>query len=170
MTDWRDGCRCAQCVALRNAGVSIRRFIERLAAEDAMKDSDSALRLDAEVRGARLGDRPTEEAKAPKTGPDSLYGNAFARMLADDFAKQPMASAKAVDELFIENDKLRAEIVRLCASLKAEQTMCGRPDTRTVRRCAEVLATFYRAPLSMSSVQPLLTLAEELNPSLKGRK
>ncbi len=34
-------------------------------------------------------------------------------------------------------------------------------------RIAAILATFYRAPLSMSSVQPLLTLAEELNPGLK---
>ena len=32
---------------------------------------------------------------------------------------------------------------------------------------SNILATFYRAPLSMSSVQPLLHLAEELNPALK---
>ena len=38
------------------------------------------------------------------------------------------------------------------------------------RHIADVLATFYRAPLSMSSVQPLLTLAEELNPGLKESK
>lgn len=36
-------------------------------------------------------------------------------------------------------------------------------------RIAEILATFYRAPLSMSSVQPILMLAEELNPNLKER-
>lgn len=39
----------------------------------------------------------------------------------------------------------------------------------TLDRVRVVLATFYRAPLSMSSVQPILTLAEELNPSLKER-
>lgn len=31
---------------------------------------------------------------------------------------------------------------------------------------AETLAAFYRAPLSMSSVQPILDLAVRLNPSL----
>lgn len=65
--------------------------------------------------------------------------------------------------------KLRAENSRLRASLQMEQ-LTWAPDTRTVRRCAAVLATFYRAPLSMSSVQPLLALAEELNPSLRETK
>lgn len=32
---------------------------------------------------------------------------------------------------------------------------------------AQTLADFYRAPLSMSSVQPLLDLAVKLNPSLR---
>lgn len=39
-----------------------------------------------------------------------------------------------------------------------------------LQRIAAILATFYRAPLSMSSVQPLLDLAVELNPSLKETK
>jgi hypothetical protein len=34
---------------------------------------------------------------------------------------------------------------------------------------AQTLADFYRAPLSMSSVQPILELAERLNPSLRDR-
>lgn len=33
-------------------------------------------------------------------------------------------------------------------------------------RIKQVLADFYRSPLSMSSVQPILDLAVELNPSL----
>ncbi len=37
----------------------------------------------------------------------------------------------------------------------------------TLRRVAKVLADFYRAPLSMSSVQPILDLAVELNPELQ---
>lgn len=37
------------------------------------------------------------------------------------------------------------------------------------KRIAAVLATFYRAELSMSSVQPLLALALELNPELVER-
>jgi hypothetical protein len=40
-------------------------------------------------------------------------------------------------------------------------------DSQMVCKASAILATFYRAPLSMSSVQPLLTLAEELNPGLK---
>lgn len=38
------------------------------------------------------------------------------------------------------------------------------------KRIAAVLATFYRAELSMSSVHPLLALALELNPDLVERK
>jgi len=38
------------------------------------------------------------------------------------------------------------------------------------RHIAEVLAAFYRGELSMSSVQPILALALELNPSLQERK
>jgi hypothetical protein len=37
-----------------------------------------------------------------------------------------------------------------------------------LQQIARVLRIFYLSPLSMSSVQPLLTLAEELNPGLKG--
>lgn len=37
------------------------------------------------------------------------------------------------------------------------------------KRISAVLATFYRAELSMSSVQPLLALALELNPDLVER-
>lgn len=38
------------------------------------------------------------------------------------------------------------------------------------KRIADVLATFYRAELTMSSVQPILALALELNPELVERK
>jgi hypothetical protein len=34
----------------------------------------------------------------------------------------------------------------------------------------EVLSAFYRAPLSASSVQPVLTLAEQLNPALNAQR
>jgi hypothetical protein len=37
-------------------------------------------------------------------------------------------------------------------------------------RIRRILAEFYRAPLSMASVQPILDLAVELNPELKERK
>ena len=38
-----------------------------------------------------------------------------------------------------------------------------------VRRIAAVLRAFYLAELSVSSVQPILCLAEELNPDLRTR-
>jgi len=64
------------------------------------------------------------------------------------------------------SDEIEAgRVQRFAARLAADQPQS--PDARRVRHCAEVLATFYRAPLSMSSVQPVLTLAEELNPGLK---
>lgn len=37
-------------------------------------------------------------------------------------------------------------------------------------RIAEILANFYRAPITMSSVQPVLDLAVELNPHLRSTK
>lgn len=37
-------------------------------------------------------------------------------------------------------------------------------------RAKVILAEFYRAPLSMASVQPILDLAVELNPELKENK
>ncbi len=46
--------------------------------------------------------------------------------------------------------------VEMVAALKAQQG-----------RIAAILATFYRAELSLSSVQPILDLAVELNPDLK---
>lgn len=38
------------------------------------------------------------------------------------------------------------------------------------QRIATILATFYRAPLTISALQPILDLAVELNPSLKENK
>lgn len=43
-------------------------------------------------------------------------------------------------------------------------------EAEKVKRIARILADFYRAPLSMSSVQPILDLAVELNPELKENK
>lgn len=39
-----------------------------------------------------------------------------------------------------------------------------------LQRVNNALTTFYRAPLSMASVQPILDLAVELNPDLKESK
>lgn len=119
---------------------SVPRFIERMCA------GGSAL-------------SPTDPLWLAANGP---YGDVFTRMVADECAREPLATARAIDALISENDTLRAQL--------ATERATWAPDTRTVRRCADVLAAFYRAPLSMSSVQPLLALAEELNPSLKGHQ
>lgn len=37
-------------------------------------------------------------------------------------------------------------------------------------KISQTLATFYRAPISMSSLQPILDLTVELNPALKETK
>lgn len=153
MATGRDWCGCCQCVAFRNQGASIRRFIERLHAEDAMKDT-----------------------QVPKSGPGAPYGNVFLRTLADEFANEPKACAEAVEKLFIEHDKLRADLDRQRAineSLRIEHGQRNKEDAifrADRKRTAAVLATFYRSTLSMSSVQPLLALAEELNPSLRETK
>lgn len=53
---------------------------------------------------------------------------------------------------------------------RAVDTAADAIIARRFKRVAAVLATFYRAPLSMSSVAPILALAEELNPGLKETK
>ena len=56
----------------------------------------------------------------------------------------------------------------VCVMEQYEQSL-NAPEPVTLDRVRDTLAAFYRAPLSMSSVQPILTLAEELNPSLVQR-
>lgn len=53
--------------------------------------------------------------------------------------------------------------------LQSLETISAKTDTLLTerKRIAQVLADFYRAELSASSLQPVLTLAEELNPSLR---
>ncbi len=54
----------------------------------------------------------------------------------------------------------------------AMQTLIGHLDALMGERqeIAQVLATFYAAPLSMSSVQPVLDLATRLTPALGKRE
>jgi hypothetical protein len=51
------------------------------------------------------------------------------------------------------------------------ETVIGEYDKLVFQqiRIAAILATFYRAELSMSSVQPILALALEMNPNLVER-
>lgn len=57
------------------------------------------------------------------------------------------------------------------AAATAQQRLIAHLDRLTAERAlvAETLATFYAAPLSLSSVQPVLDLAVRLNPTLWGK-
>lgn len=72
------------------------------------------------------------------------------------FAERLAAERDMRDTLPIDTPAVR--IVNAAAELLAER-----------QRIAKVLAAFYRAELSMSSVQPILALALELNPDLVER-
>ena len=58
------------------------------------------------------------------------------------------------------------QIWHLSERVEALQVEASRGRVKLGRE-AQVLACFYREPLSMSSVQPVLALAEELNPTLR---
>lgn len=49
-------------------------------------------------------------------------------------------------------------------------TRSGAVAMEKLDHVTRILADFYRAPLSMASVQPILDLAVELNPELKEKK
>lgn len=76
--------------------------------------------------------------------------------------KHATAPVSALDESIIDTqrhlDMLQYQLQDMLRRLEAERA-----------HIALTLAAFYRAPLSMSSVQPVLTLAETLNPELRGR-
>lgn len=143
----RPGCPCTWCTLTR----SLDRFTERLAAEDAMKDTlDEAQSY--VMRNGRFKEcfTPRDENPLP-----------LIQRLMDENAK--MRQERVERQLvYDELSKLRAENKKM----RAERS----PDLMKLGRIAAVLATFYRSTLSMSSVQPLLALAEELNPSLRETK
>lgn len=88
----------------------------------------------------------------------------------DSQLKELAQRAEAMQE---ENERLKADNVLMKAredDIHFIATRTWGPDTLTLRRVKAVLAAFYRAPLTLSSVQPLLALAEELNPRLKESK
>lgn len=87
------------------------------------------------------------------------------------------AEVTPLDEALIDTQRLAADLVAQVQTLatQVEALQAKQSDGRlsaaharlTLDRVATVLAAFYRAPLTISSVQPLLALAEELNPTLK---
>ena len=148
------------CDTHREIAASMERFKARLAAEQQMKDAVSA---DA-TRLALPPWRATEGC-----GCDRCRTALAARVVeATPLEEQCIDTQRVLGQLDAE---LRT-LVQRAAAMQAENDRLRAqvpPSERMVRRCAAVLATFYRAPLSLSSVQPLLTLAEELNPSLEER-
>lgn len=78
---------------------------------------------------------------------------------AERFARRLANAEQMADVLEQEKQQTLADLRKTVARLSME-----------VHGISRTLATFYRAPLSMSSVQPILTLAEELNPGLREEK
>jgi hypothetical protein len=70
-------------------------------------------------------------------------------------------------------DDLRKEILLMAVTIEAQEKRIGELEA-VAATCSPyvrgVLYAFYTAPISMSSVQPVLDLAVALNPSLKEGK
>lgn len=95
-------------------------------------------------------------------------GNVYAAALLNMKAVAPKyEDATDVEEPFM--DKRGALDAELQLIYQGLRPIVGQLQI-DVARIAAILATFYRAPLSMSSVAPILALAEELNPGLKETK
>ena len=81
------------------------------------------------------------------------------------------AVARRAEKLQVENaftaERLRQNTEKLALVRLENAKLRNRSWNEELAVISNILATFYRAPLSMSSVQPLLHLAEELNPALK---
>lgn len=78
--------------------------------------------------------------------------------LSAQMADQLVEASRRVQGLVEENRQLREDL-----TIATEQWS---PDTRAIRRAAAILRDFYHAPMTLSSVQPILTLAVELNPGM----
>lgn len=113
-----------------------------------------------------LDERATERAR---------LGGSFIRQ-AIEAAQVPVPPYRATDL-----PNVQRFIQRLAdADTMRDTTPIDTPAVRIVtaavnllaerKRIADVLAAFYRAPLSMSSVQPILALALELNSDLVERQ
>jgi hypothetical protein len=128
----------------------LQRFKARLAAEKQMKETTPTeqFRLDAVADTRAMASRIT----ASLNGPETIYHllNRIAVLEADLAREQRRNGSRSHDYRYL---------------LEME-----RHDKERFReRIADVLTTFYHAPLSLSSVQPLLALACELNPDLVER-
>lgn len=133
-----------------------QRFNERLAQERAAKIASAAYRAPAET-GLTPLDVSLLDAQ---TTLGALIG-------------QMSTLERRVEELQDENVALRGECSRHLAERMADAGSSFERELNAVydrARVAAILATFYRAELSMSSVAPVLALAEALNPSLRAQR
>jgi hypothetical protein len=83
----------------------------------------------------------------------NAFNTAFA--MQAEMNRQTSASLEVVEHATTIEDSLK-QLDRTIDELLAER-----------KRIASVLADFYRAPISMSSLQPILNLAVTMNPDLK---
>ena len=94
-----------------------------------------------------------------------------AQRFCDQLRKTLTAVARRAERLQADNafiaERLRQNTEQLALVRLENAKLRNRSWNEELAVISNILATFYRAPLSMSSVQPLLHLAEELNPALK---
>lgn len=125
------------------------RFQQRLADEEVMKDTTAA--TEPRHIGDGISGTTTEWEAYPADGAPRL--SALADRIAE--MEQQIAALRA--------HAIRADMRPFVSPTPLEQQTVA----AFKQRIAATLTTFYTAPLSMSSVQPLLALAEELNPELR---
>ena len=93
-------------------------------------------------------------------GCDADYCNALSPPPDDDAPPDDVGHIEGIaDSIATDSASLVAELERLSRAI----------DARMAERqhIIDVLSAFYRAPLSIGAVAPVLALAEHLNPALK---
>lgn len=151
---------------------TVQRFKDRLAQEEQMKDTVKMYGY-GPTAAQVFCEQAVATANAVQTRDDLL--NRIATLEAElhatcsTYARDQSEMRMLLSLERQEHERAKARITELERELHVERSQWA-PDTRTVRRCAKILADFHNRVLSMSSVQPLLMLAEELNPDLAERK
>ncbi len=110
--------------------------------EDAMKDTEPS-RMDTLVQHLTTIDGHIDKILQPRNDENALLRRSLEVL------------TRRIEDLEAENDDIRANAQAVLEPLE---------------RVAQVLKTFYFAPVTLSSVQPIIALAFELNPDLVEQK
>jgi len=136
---------------------TLKRFDERIASEQAQSGTKRTME-------SVLGYFSTAPPFPPQST-SSIPIDAEVTPLDDAIIKARFSGSK-----FLSDIEVIAQGVEILRRDYQDARMELRRMRNDRRHVAEVLATFYTAPLSASALQPILDLAVELNPSLKERK